>query len=110
MLPLGLCFPGRLPKGGDAPPRPECQKLWRPSLLAAMPSVRLTLLVGSYAQANALGPGSMTERVRNWTACAPAFFPLPHPSWRTGFWERQNPWFTTDVLPALREAVRRALA
>ena len=110
ILPMGLCYPGRLPNGGDAPPRPECQKLWRPSLLGAMPSIRLTLLVGTYAQANVLGPGPMTERVRNWRNYAPGYFPLPHPSWRTGHWERQNPWFTDEVLPALREAVRRVLS
>ena len=52
----------------------------------------------------------MTERVRGWRDYTPAYFPLPHPSWRTGFWERQNPWFTAEVLPALREAVRRVLA
>src|SRR5262245_1266286 len=23
ILPTGLCYPGRLPRGGDAPPRPE---------------------------------------------------------------------------------------
>ncbi len=109
ILPMGLCYPGRLPRGGDAPPRPECAPLWRPRLLAAMPGIRLTLLVGSYAQANALGPGAMTDRVRNWRDALPRYFPLPHPSWRTGHWERQNPWFAEDVLPALRHEVRRAL-
>ena len=24
IVPMGLCYPGRLPNGGDAPPRPEC--------------------------------------------------------------------------------------
>ena len=105
ILPMGLCYPGRLPRGGDAPPRPECQRLWRPRLLAGMPSIRLTLLVGTYAQVNTLGPGAMTERVRRWRDHLPDFFPLPHPSWRTGFWERQNPWFTEEVLPALRDEI-----
>ncbi len=53
ILPMGLCYPGRLPSGGDAPPRPECAPLWRARALAAMPALRLTLLVGSYAQAAA---------------------------------------------------------
>ena len=110
ILPMGLCYPGRLPRGGDAPPRPECQKLWRPPLLGAMPSIRLTLLVGSYAQANALGPGAMTDRVREWRRYLPRYFPLPHPSWRTGFWEKNNPWFGDEVLPALKFEVRRMLA
>jgi uracil-DNA glycosylase len=29
ILPMGLCYPGRLPSGGDASPRPECAPLWR---------------------------------------------------------------------------------
>lgn len=109
ILPTGFCYPGRLPNGGDAPPRPECAPLWHPRLLPLMPQIRLTLLVGGYAQARALGPGTMTERVRDYFRYLPRYFPLPHPSWRTAVWERHNPWFATDVLPALRAEVRRAL-
>ena len=109
IVPIGLCYPGRPPGGGDAPPRPECAPLWRGRLLALMPEVRLTLLVGSYAQGDALGPGAMTDRVHRFRAFLPEFFPLPHPSWRTTGWERRNPWFGQEVLPALREAVATAL-
>ena len=109
ILPTGLCYPGRLPRGGDAPPRPECAPLWQPRLLPLMPGIRLTLLVGAYAQANALGPGAMTERVRDFRRHLPRYFPLPHPSWRTGVWERKNPWFAEEVLPALRAEVRRVM-
>ena len=109
ILPMGLCYPGRLPQGGDKPPRPECAPIWRPPLLAAMPQLRLTLLVGSYAQAGALDGGVMTERVRGFRDYLPRYFPLPHPSWRTGVWETRNPWFQTDVLPALQAEVRRVL-
>jgi uracil-DNA glycosylase len=105
IVPIGLCYPGRLPNGGDAPPRPECAPLWRARLLALMPELRLTLLVGSYAQVDALGTGSMTDRVRRYAEHLPKFFPLPHPSWRTVAWERRNPWFGEEVLPALRRAV-----
>ncbi len=110
ILPMGLCYPGRLPQGGDCPPRPECAPLWRRRLLDAMPGLRLTLLVGSYAQADALGPGRMTDRVREFRQYLPRYFPLPHPSWRTGVWEKNNPWFVTDVLPALRAEVRQVLS
>ncbi len=109
ILPMGFCYPGRLPNGGDAPPRPECAPLWRARLLAAMPAIRLTLLVGSYAQVHALGRGPMTERVRDFRAFLPERFPLPHPSWRTTAWERKNPWFEAEALPALRAAVGAAL-
>lgn len=109
ILPMGLCYPGRLARGGDLPPRRECAPLWRGRLLGLMPQVRLTLLVGAYAQAYALGPGQMTERVRGFRAYLPRYFPLPHPSWRTGVWERRNPWFVEEVLPALRGEVRGVL-
>lgn len=109
ILPMGFCYPGRLPNGGDAPPRPECAPLWRARLLDLMPAIRLTLLVGSYAQAYTLGRGAMTERVRAFRDLLPACFPLPHPSWRTTAWERKNPWFEEEALPALRSAVTAAL-
>jgi uracil-DNA glycosylase len=74
-----------------------------------MPQLRLTLLVGSYAQQYALGPGRMTDRVRDFSRYLPRYFPLPHPSWRTGIWETKNPWFQADVLPRLRAVVRGVL-
>lgn len=108
ILPMGLCYPGR-GRSGDAPPRPECAPLWRERLLATMPAMRLTLLVGSYAQKHVLGPGALTERVRDFAAYLPDQFPLPHPSWRVTGWSRKNPWFETEVLPALRATIRQAL-
>lgn len=92
ILPMGLCYPGRS-KSGDAPPRPECAPRWRDRLLENLPALRLTLLVGSYAQNHVLGPGALTERVRNFRAYLPRYFPLPHPSWRSAIWARNHPWF-----------------
>ena len=109
IVPMGLCYPGRR-GSGDAPPRPECAPLWRDRLLAAMPAIRLTLLVGSYAQNYALGPGPLTERVRDFAAYLPRYFPLPHPSWRVTVWARKHPWFEAEALPALRKTIGRALA
>lgn len=108
ILPMGLCYPGRK-ASGDAPPRPECAPLWRDRLLAAMPAIRLTLLVGSYAQNYTLGAGGVTERVRDFSAYLPRYFPLPHPSWRVTVWSRKHPWFEAEVLPALRAAIQQAL-
>ena len=110
IVPMGLCYPGRLPNGGDAPPRSECAPLWQERLLAAMPSIRLTLLVGGYAQIYVLGKGAMTDRVRAFRDHLPRYFPLPHPSWRTTGWERKNPWFQAEALPALRRVVAEALS
>lgn len=108
ILPMGLCYPGRLKNGGDAPPRKECAPLWHARLLAFLPRVELTLLVGAYAQAHYLGTKqSMTETVRDFRRHLPRYLPLPHPSWRTTGWERRNPWFGAEVLPALRDGLRR---
>jgi uracil-DNA glycosylase len=104
IMPMGFCYPGRLPNGGDRPPRPECAPMWHERFLAQMPKLKLTILIGSYAQTRYLGPGSMTERVKS-VAAHPKYFALPHLSWRTIGWERKNPWFESDVLPAVRQAV-----
>ena len=112
IVPMGFCYPGRDPRGGDRPPRPECAPLWHPPLRAALPAVALVLLVGLYAQRYYLGPrrkGSLTETVRAWRDYGPAFLPLPHPSWRNTAWLKRNPWFEAEILPALRKRVRALL-
>ncbi len=109
ILPMGLCYPGVLPNGGDAPPMPVCAPTWHPRLLPLMPAIELTLLVGSYAQAAVLGPGKMGDRVAAFQSHLPRYLPLPHPSWRTGGWERRNPWFAAELLPVLRRLVAERL-
>lgn len=109
ILPTGLCYPGRLKQGGDAPPRPICAPTWHPRIRPLLGGVRLTLLVGSYAQALVLGAGGMTARVAAFRNQPPGLFALPHPSWRTIGWQARNPWFAAEVLPALRQAVTEAL-
>jgi uracil-DNA glycosylase len=109
ILPMGFCYPGRFAQGGDLPPAPPCAPKWRHHFLERMQSIQLILLVGGYSQADALGPGRMTDRVRQFRDYLPRYFPLPHPSWRTGIWERKNPWFTHEVLPALKHEVAQAL-
>jgi uracil-DNA glycosylase len=110
IVPMGLCYPGRLSNGGDAPPVKHCAPTWHPRLFGLMPNIRLTLLVGSYAIARTLGPGAMTGHVRAFRDHLPRYLPLPHPSWRTIAWERRNPWFARTLLPELRRRVRAALA
>jgi uracil-DNA glycosylase len=109
ILPMGLCYPGRLPRGGDCPPRPECAPRWQAALRGAMPSIRLTLLIGSYAQAYYLGKGSLEARVQGFDRFLPNYFPLPHPSWRTLGWAAKRPWFANETLPALRQLVAETL-
>ena len=109
ILPMGMCYPGRLPNGGDVPPVPRCAPLWHPRLLPLMPKVEFTLLVGGYAITPVLGRGAMTDHVRDFRKYLPRYLPLPHPSWRTTGWERRNPWFAEEVLPELRRRVRKAV-
>ncbi len=109
IMPMGFCYPGVLINGGDAAPRRECAPLWHPRFLPLLPEVKLTLLVGSFAQAYYLGPGTMSSRVKKF-AEHPGYFAMPHPSWRTIGWERRNPWFGETVLPALRQAVAAVFA
>jgi uracil-DNA glycosylase len=80
--------------------------------LQRLPNIELTLLVGGYAQKYYLGDGcaaTMTETVHRWRAHAPRFIPLPHPSWRNTGWLKRNPWFSSELLPSLRERVRPLL-
>ncbi len=109
ILPVGLCYPGRLARGGDAPPRPECAPLWHPRFRPLMPAIALTLLVGGYAQNFVLGPGRVGERVADFRRYLPHYLPLPHPSWRTTAWERAHPWFGEALLPVLRQHIARLL-
>jgi uracil-DNA glycosylase len=116
LVPMGLCYPGKVPRnkggGGDLPPRPECAPLWHAPLLAAMPRIRLTLLVGHYAQTAYLPRKprpNMTETVRRYGVAPDGLFPLPHPAWRSRLWMAKHSWFEAEVLPALRHKVVRAI-
>jgi uracil-DNA glycosylase len=111
ILPTGLCYPGTV-DGGDLPPRPECAPLWHPRFREALPGVRLTLLVGQYAQAHYLGAArkpTLTATVHAYRAYLPEYFPLPHPSWRNMGWVKRNAWFELEVIPALRRLVHKLL-
>lgn len=111
VLPMAFCFPGYDTRGADLPPPPVCAQTWHARLMAMLPTIRLTLLVGGYAQKWHLGGRqSVTETVRNWRDLAPGILPLPHPSWRNGAWLRRNPWFEADLLPVLRRRVEEVLA
>ncbi len=113
IVPMGFCYPGVDPGGGDRPPRPECAPLWHARVLGLLPAIRLTLLVGSHAQKHYLGgrrATTMTATVSDWRNHLPAFFALPHPSWRNTAWLRRNRWFEADLLPELRHRVARLVA
>ncbi len=111
IVPMGFCFPGT-GRGGDLPPRPECAPTWRRPLLAAMPEVETTVVIGRYALGWHLGLKGgqrVTDLVADWRRLAPVHFPLPHPSPRNNRWLRNNPWFEDEVVPVLRERVAQLL-
>ncbi|MFT7245777.1 MAG: uracil-DNA glycosylase [Candidatus Azotimanducaceae bacterium] len=110
ILPMGFCFPGT-GKSGDLPPRPECALAWRDQLLGHLSHLKVTLVVGQYAQGYHLSgkPSSLTETVRAWKTYWPKVIPLPHPSPRNNIWLSRNPWFETELLPVLRQRVSDAL-
>jgi uracil-DNA glycosylase len=113
IVPMGFCFPGLDAKGGDLPPRKECAPAWRAKVFAGLPNVKLTLLVGLYAQAWHLGEArreTLTDTVKAWRSFGPAYLPLPHPSWRNNAWVKKNPWFEEELLPHLKRRVSRILA
>lgn len=90
-------------------PRPVLQIDPRARLLASLPNLEVTLVIGQYAQEYHLGAAqkaSLTETVRAWREFWPALLPIPHPSPRNNIWLRKNPWFESDVLPRLRKRMR----
>ena len=92
------------------PPPPVCARTWHAQVMAALPDIRLTVLVGGHAHRWHLGRRTpVTETVAGWRDHAPRLFPLPHPSWRNTAWLKRNPWFETDLLPPLRAEVRKVL-
>ena len=117
IVPMGFCFPGLDAKGGDLPPRRECAPAWRNEVFAALPSVELLLVIGSYAQKWHLGEQArpaLTETMNRWreimmASTGPKMIPLPHPSWRNNAWLKRNPWFEADLLPVLRREIKRLL-
>ncbi len=77
-----------------------------------MPSIKLILLIGGYAQAAYLNDKrerSLTEAVRAWKDYLPRFLPLPHPSPLNNIWLHKNRWFQDNELSEIKKVVRRGL-
>lgn len=109
IMPMGFCYPGT-GKSGDLPPRPECAPLWHSQILQHLSGIKLTLLIGRYAQEHYLGDtckASLTETVRNWrTYTKGGYLPLVHPSPRNQIWLKKNLWFENEVIPYLQKSVK----
>ncbi|MGB1236878.1 MAG: uracil-DNA glycosylase family protein [Pseudomonadales bacterium] len=109
ILPMGLCYPGR-GKSGDLPPLPICARTWHSQVLAQLTHVKLTLLIGKYAQDHYLEDKlNLTARTLQWRNYWPDYLPIPHPSGRNNIWLKKNPWFIEEVVPVLRDRVKTLL-
>lgn len=110
IMSMGFCYPGR-GKSGDLPPRPECAPQWHEPLLDLLPNIKLTLLIGQYAQKYYLKDQhkTLTERVKHWPEFPDGMFALPHPSPRNQAWLKHNPWFEQEAIPELQHRVKQAL-
>lgn len=113
IMPMGFCYPGK-GKSGDLPPRKECAPQWHDALLAQLPNIELTLLIGQYAQKYYLADEhkNLTERVKHWREQLVADsrrLALPHPSPRNRHWLKNNPWFEQELVPHLQRKVRQLI-
>ncbi|WP_144209333.1 uracil-DNA glycosylase family protein [Shewanella donghaensis] len=110
ILPMGFCYPGK-GKSGDLPPMTICAQTWRQPLLHHLTDLKLTLLIGKYAQDYHLANSkqSLTETVKHWRDLPSGIMALPHPSPRNNIWLAKNPWFAEDLLPELKVIVQAAL-
>ncbi len=112
IIPMGFCYPGTVKGSGDLPPRPECAETWHRRLMQTLPQVEFTIVLGRYAQEWHLDKGrkrTLTETVAGWNDYMPRYLPLPHPSGRNNGWLARNPWFGSEVIPALRHRVASLL-
>ncbi|MEM7074892.1 MAG: uracil-DNA glycosylase family protein [Pseudomonadota bacterium] len=110
LVPMSFCFPGYDASGSDLPPPGLCGRTWHDRVMKTLRHLRLRLYVGGYAHAYHLGERrSVTDTVSGWRDLAPGVFPLPHPSWRNTAWLKRNPWFETELIPALRRRVQEVL-
>lgn len=110
LIPMGFCYPGKS-KSGDMPPRPECAPLWHEALLAQLPKISMTIYLGRYAFDAYLSTrfATLTDAVAAHHQLLPEMAALPHPSPRNNRWLSRHPWFSSQVLPRLREAITTAL-
>lgn len=112
LMPMDFYYPGK-GKHGDLPPRREFAEKWHSRLLDRMTEVKLTILVGAYAQKFYLAGRAkrdLTETVASYNDYLPKYFPLVHPSPLNFRWRKRNPWFAGEVIPALQRVVQEVLA
>jgi len=93
IVPMGFCYP-RKEKTGDLPPRKECAAQWHDLIWDTLKDVKLTLLIGKYAQDYYLkkeAKKSLTTTVEHYLDYLPNYFVFPHPSPGNNIWMKKKP-------------------
>lgn len=110
VIPMDFYYPGK-GKSGDLPPRKGFAARWHPQILAQLPQLELTILIGQYAQRYYLPENrlNVTDTVKNYREFLPHFLPLVHPSPRNQLWQAKNPWFAQEVIPTLQALVKQII-
>ena len=107
IMPMDFYYPGK-GKTGDLPPRRFIAEEYHPEILAMMPEIRLTILIGKYSMDYYLkkrAKKNLTETVRCYQEYLPEYFSIVHPSPLNFRWQAKNPWFESEVVPELRKRV-----
>lgn len=111
ILPMDFYYPGK-GNSGDKAPRVFIAEEYHPLLLEELKNVRLTILIGAYAQKFYLKDKfkkNLTKTVKNYEEYLPEYFPLVHPSPLNNRWQAKNPFFKAEILPKLKEIVGEIL-
>ncbi|GAB3484966.1 uracil-DNA glycosylase family protein [Marinomonas epiphytica] len=115
ILPMSFCFPGHKVQAGkkvaDLPPIAQCAEHWREKVLAQLTQIKLTLVLGQYAQKYHFDETlKVTEQVALWRrSLKEGRLLLPHPSPRNRFWLAKNPWFEAELIPELRILIQQLI-
>ena len=111
VIPMDFYYPGK-GKSGDLPPRKGFAEKWHAPILANLPNIELTILIGQYEQKYYLPENELnvTETVRHFRDFLPHFLPLVHPSPRNQIWLKKNPWFELEIIPVLQKQVKAILS
>lgn len=111
IIPMDFYYPGKA-KSGDKAPRKFIAKEYHPLLLEELKDVKLTILIGAYAQKFYLKDDfnkNLTETVRNFKDYLPEYFPIVHPSPLNNRWIAKNTFFKEETLPELKKIIQRIL-
>lgn len=111
IVPMDFYYPGKA-KTGDKPPRAFIAREYHQEVIALMPDIELTILIGKYAMDHYLKGHTyknLTETVQHYQTYLPLYFPIVHPSPLNFRWHKKNPWFEEEIVPHLQKHVHDIL-